>query len=516
MQPLFAVLFLAVATGALFGAWKSLVRVPAGKVGLVDRRFALTHHPDDIYHVRLHGSAGKQAEVIRSGRLAMRTAGIFEISYSNQVRIPDGSIGLVIAKDGNARPPERLLGAPVECNRYRDGVAFLRGGGEMGRQLDTLPAGIYDINTEMFDVITVDNCENYDIEADSLRPIEVPEGMVGVVITREGTAPPADEPDESVGPILDGHSGFQDGSRFVGLGGWIGTQEQTLRAGSTQYINPWFARVHLVPTGELVLEWTKREKSPGAFDASLQPIRVNVEGHWIWIDITQTIRISAKGAPRLIGRFGERVGEGVDESYKSKNAAVQRFVTNVLGPIVESYFVTIASEYSVMEFSDYISDVRLDLEDRIRQELSLWDVEAVRTTLGVLEPEDETVYELLRERSALIEQLENEEQLLRVADISERIRQRRLETDRLEVMVPLAALEEEIRLLGEDNVGRERFMRELVKMNVPETLIGDASQFFSYFPAMVRAALGSMKDDQAALSGTDQPELERSQSNRHE
>ena len=47
----------------------------------------------------------------------------------------------VVAADGAPIPPERILGREVACDNFQDAEAFLRGGGEHGRQLGILTAG---------------------------------------------------------------------------------------------------------------------------------------------------------------------------------------------------------------------------------------------------------------------------------------------------------------------------------------------------------------------------------------
>ncbi len=64
-----------------------------------------------------------------------------------------GEIALVVAADGAAIPSERVLAREVACDNFQDAEAFLRGGGESGRQLGFLTAGTYRINPALFDVV---------------------------------------------------------------------------------------------------------------------------------------------------------------------------------------------------------------------------------------------------------------------------------------------------------------------------------------------------------------------------
>jgi uncharacterized membrane protein YqiK len=68
--------------------------------------------------------------------------------------VPQGEIALVLAADGAAIPPERILGKVVDCDNFQDARKFLLHEGEKGRQLGMLTAGTYRINTALFTVIT--------------------------------------------------------------------------------------------------------------------------------------------------------------------------------------------------------------------------------------------------------------------------------------------------------------------------------------------------------------------------
>ena len=70
------------------------------------------------------------------------------------VVVPPGEIALVVAADGATIPPERILGREVACDHFQDAEAFLRNGGERGRQLAFLTAGTYRINPALFQVVT--------------------------------------------------------------------------------------------------------------------------------------------------------------------------------------------------------------------------------------------------------------------------------------------------------------------------------------------------------------------------
>jgi hypothetical protein len=115
------------------GYWLGLHRVPDGKVGIVYRRFG--RHPQDTFRISIHGSMGPQAKILRPNTQHWLKPFMYEVRYVPRTYVPDGTIGLVEAKDGKVRPPGKRLGRYIECDYFQDGAAFLLQGGEQGRQL---------------------------------------------------------------------------------------------------------------------------------------------------------------------------------------------------------------------------------------------------------------------------------------------------------------------------------------------------------------------------------------------
>ncbi|MFI6095868.1 hypothetical protein ACIA8G_09970 [Lentzea sp. NPDC051213] len=280
--------------------------VPTGKIGLVYKRFGVLK--SERYPVRVHGGQGVQAATLQADRRYLLPPLLYRIKFVPRTYVPTGTIGLVIAKVGAVPPVDRTLCNHVECNYFQDGRAFLMRGGQMGKQPMVLPGGAYyDINPALFEVITTEtlgDAEIYELTRSDLTDISIPEGATGVVIAKEGDAPDDDE--SVVGAPVAGHASFQRPWEFLANGGRRGAQAETLSQGGVYRINPWFARVVIIPTRELTLEWQRKEnKSSDRYDAALDQIVANVEGHRLLFTMTQIIRIPAKAAPGLVRRFGE-------------------------------------------------------------------------------------------------------------------------------------------------------------------------------------------------------------------
>jgi hypothetical protein len=464
-----------------------LRHVPDRQVGIVYRRFGL-RHPQDTSRVSLYGSVGPQAEVLRHNTRQWLMPVLFDVVCVPQTRVPDGTIGLVQAKDGKVRPSGRRLGLHVECDYFQDGAAFLRLGGEQGRQLGYLPGGAYySINTELFDVITtetVDEGRQDGLTAADLAEFAVVEGDVGVVIALDG-APPNPDPDV-VGRVVAGHSGYRYPWVFLAGGGQRGVQEETLPGGSSYAINPWFARVVQIPTRDLILEWTNRSlKDVGNFDAALDQIVVDIQGHRLSLEMSQVLRIPASAAPRLVRRFGE--GELDPIGSVVKPVPVRRFVERVLGAAVAGYFTEIVAEYQVMQFIRQYNKVRMDLQDRVTQALADWDVVAGGTILAEFTSEDRELNELRRALTRQDIQLTQEERRRKFLEEQRQNQAIEAQMERIKIDLKgegeVVVLRKQIEAIGQHNWLMDRLLEHMAKMQVPTVIGGDiADQILKLMP----------------------------------
>jgi hypothetical protein len=150
---------------------------------------------DGAAFLRNGGEQGPQVTVLRGGQVYYLNPHLFEVKPVPRTRVPDGSIGLVIARAGAAPTPGRIFGRHVECDDFQNGAAFINGGGQQGRQLAILTTGGYDINPGLFEVITTANVAELGtgLTAKQLRVISFDAGLTGVVITAEGAPPERDD-----------------------------------------------------------------------------------------------------------------------------------------------------------------------------------------------------------------------------------------------------------------------------------------------------------------------------------
>ena len=411
--------------------WVSTRFIREDESGLVIKRFGPRLPPGRI--VAMNGEAGYQAKMLNPGLHFPMWRWRYKIVRVPLVVVSPGEIALVVAADGAAIPSERVLGKEVRCNQFQDADAFLRGGGERGRQLAFVTAGSYRINPALFEVVSADRASHYGLARDLLDVYQMPPDRVGIVTVLDGRPIAAGD---LAGPIVPGHDAFQRGQAFVDSGGCRGLQEEVLLSGSWN-LNPWFVKVEqiplteigigyvgvvvsyvgkehldvsgdafthgdlvergrkgvwvepllpgkhpvntrvmkveLVPTTNIVLNWASRTEAHH-YDERLSSILVrSKDGFSFSLDVSQIIHIGMKNAPRVISRVG----------------SMQNLVDHVLQPTVGNYFRNSAQQVTVLEFLKARSDRQREAFERIQEAVLAYDVECIDTLIGDIVPPPE-------------------------------------------------------------------------------------------------------------------------------
>ena len=263
------------------------------RVGIVEKLWSLKGSVPEGRIIALDGEAGFQAEVLRGGLHFGFWRWQYRIHKMPLVSVPQGKIGYVYARDGEALPPSQTLGQIVPCNNFQDARRFLGGEpaspeqepvlGQRGRQRAILREGVYAINLALFTVMTEDTV--YRLEAGGSKelktlvswqnelnenegfnpviiggPVEAPDPLnpdktilvdsIGIVTIHDGPSLP---PGEIIAPAVgvdrndkDFHNNFQDPEAFLRAGGRRGLQYVPLTDG-TYFINRWFASIEIDP-----------------------------------------------------------------------------------------------------------------------------------------------------------------------------------------------------------------------------------------------------------------------------
>jgi uncharacterized membrane protein YqiK len=408
-----------------------LVIIGEREVGVVVKKFTMSGKglsPDRL--IALNGEAGLQADTLAPGWHWGYWPWQYGVRKEQVVVVPQSEIALIVAADGSSIPSERILGTIVNCDNFQDARKFLTQGGEKGRQLGFLTAGTYRINTALFKVIMASNAEQHEMSPAQLRVYQVSADKVGIVTTLDGIPI---TPGEIAGAVIEGHDNFQNVQKFLNAGGSRGLQEQILLSGSWN-LNPWFVqvqqipmteipigyvgvvisyvgkaqvdvsgasfthgnlvnpghkgvwveplypgkhplniqimKVELVPTTNIVLNWSARTERH-SYDAKLESLNVRSrDGFSFALEIAQIIHVAANNAPKVISRVG----------------SMQNLVDHVLEPTIGNYFRNSAQNCTVLDFLTARSERQLEAAEYIRKALYTYDVNAIDTLIGDIQP----------------------------------------------------------------------------------------------------------------------------------
>jgi len=401
--------------GFLVAAYKGLGVTIVGdsEVGIVTKKISGKSLPAG-HVIAMNGEAGIQAETLSPGWHLFYWPFVYKVDRVPLTTIEPGQLGLVMAIDGSSLPNGRILGKTVDCNNFQNATAFLKNGGEKGKQLALLTAGKYRINTALFKISTT--------------PVTVINaGTVGIVTTFDGV--PLDG-GEIAGPTLPGHNNFQDIQAFLTSGGKRGLQEQVILAGQWN-LNPWFVsvkpvemtqveighvgvvtsyvgkahvdisgdefkhgdlvdqghkgvwaiplypglhpintatmKVDSIPTTNVVLNWATNRTEAHKLDERLSSITVrSKDGFSYNLDVSVVIHIGAKEAARVISRMGSMAG----------------LISQVLEPTIGNYFRNSAQEYAALDFLKARTEMQKNAAKYVAEALKAYDVEAVDTLIG--------------------------------------------------------------------------------------------------------------------------------------
>jgi uncharacterized membrane protein YqiK len=426
----------------LFG----MVIIPEDKIGLVTKKFVIFNNtplPDGRI-IASDGEAGYQIDSLAPGLYWFFWVWQYDIILQDFIKIPEGKIGLITAKDGNQIPTGNILARAVECDNYQNPRAFLKNGGQKGKQTNYLNTGVYRINTLLFDV----SITNITI---------IKDGRVGIITAQDGKPLSLNQ---IAGDLTEGHNNFQDFDAFLRNGGQRGLQTQFILAGSytlnpwavdietvemtnipignvgivisyvgedgidvtgTDFkhgnivkegqkgvwekpldarlyaINPYTTKVEVVPTTNIVLNWANARTESHDLDRNLSTITVrSKDGFTFNLDVSQIIHIPSNEAPKVISRFG----------------SLKNLVSQVLEPTIGNYFRNSAQNEDVISFLTNREERQSAAKEKISTVLKEYNVHAVDTLIGDIVPPHEIMKTLTDRKIAEEEQKTFETQML--------------------------------------------------------------------------------------------------------
>ena len=244
------------------------IEIPPKKMGLVYKKSGKSTKGQ----IALNGEAGYQADLLPEGR----HKGYFSINYKiiiiDPIRVKPGEIAIVEALDGKKTDINIPLGKVVECNNFQDARAFIKNGGQKGKQLEILREGEYFINPALFNVFIKDINQNSYPDY-YFKEVIVPANEIALVRAKYGEEL---EVQIGLGKIVS-CSNFQDIKAFIDKGGQKGMQLGILTEGQYainhlffevftkdspgEYPNHYFQKI-TVPANEIALVMAKYGNEP--------------------------------------------------------------------------------------------------------------------------------------------------------------------------------------------------------------------------------------------------------------
>src|SRR5262249_7316267 len=103
-----------------FVAWLTNRYIPNDQVGIVEKLWSTEGSVADGKIMALNGEAGYQPDLLRGGIHFGLWRWQYRVHRVNLVTIPQGKIGYVYARDGQALPPTQTLSHVVDCNDFQD------------------------------------------------------------------------------------------------------------------------------------------------------------------------------------------------------------------------------------------------------------------------------------------------------------------------------------------------------------------------------------------------------------
>jgi hypothetical protein len=493
-----------------------VIVIPENKRGLVFNKRGKSINGNN--KVSISNEAGYQADLLAVGYHYNYWGWKYTITLIDPIIVKHNEIALIEAKGGQENNDHINLGKMVKCNNFQNARKFIEEGGERGRQLQILKEGEYFINSEMFTVITKSNSKKYGMLEKELNRYKVKDNMLGIITVLNGVEGKLNElsfVDKKI------HNSYQNPQAFYHKGGKKGVQEEIITTGEYN-INPWFVdikqvpiteipqgtvgvvvsntgeksenrivdkgyigvwkkplsqgeypinlgtkTVHLIPTMDITLEWSAREKktSEKNYDSGLDAIKLlTYDGFEIMLEVSQTIKIKEMEAPTLISKISADESINVLAEKNIKYSAIRSLIDKVIKPSVGGHFTNIAHQYSALDFKDKKDEIQETAREEIQNTLNDYGVEAKKLSIQIIEF-PEKLKKVLQDRAIVAEELANAEKENELILIREK---NAAEIEKIRIQAKLEEIRELINIYGKDHYMVLQRLKEFSKIKLPD------------------------------------------------
>ena len=342
------------------------------------------------------------------------------------VVLSDDAVGIVTVHDGPALPQGEVIAPTVGDDRnhpetyhanFQDPERFLRAGGRRGRQLQVIIEGSYFIN-RLF--ATVDHVPKTVIEV----------GTVGVVVSYHG-----DMTEDLSGTEYKHGEMVKVGSRGV----W----SHPLLPGKYA-VNTHAAKVHVVPTTNIILKWIRSEAGTHRLDENLSEISlITKDAFEPLLPLSVVMHIDYREAPLVIQRFGD----------------IKRLVEQTLDPMISAYFKNVGQTRTLIELIQERSHIQTQSATEMREKFAHYNLELEEVLIGTPtssagDKRIETILEQLRARQIANEQIETYTRQQGAA-----VKERELREAEARAKQQTAITESELSIQVQENEGKAQYQR---------------------------------------------------------
>ncbi|MGA7439395.1 MAG: SPFH domain-containing protein [Luteibacter sp.] len=313
-------------------------------------------------------------------------------------------LGVVTVHDGPVLPPDEIVAPrvgqdaadkPTFHNNFQNIDAFLRAGGNRGRQHQVLVEGTYYIN-RLFATV------------DYIAKTVVPVGFVGVVVSYIGTIG-ADRSGEGYS-----HGELVDSS-------CRGVWKEPLLPGKYAF-NTYAGKIQLVPTTNFILKWTPEVTNMHKFDENLSEVSlITKDAFEPLLPLSVVVHIDYRKAPLVVQRFGD----------------IKRLVDQTLDPMVSAYFKNIGQTKTLIELIQNRAEIQQVAGVEMMGRFAAYNLELQEVLIGT--PHGSTgnasgaridaILNQLRDRQVAIEQVATFELQEQSAAKERSLREARAKTD---------------------------------------------------------------------------------------
>lgn len=448
-----------------------LVTIPQGKMGYVFARDGKPLSPtqtlavnvgadvqDVTAFMRMGGQRGPQRGVLREGTYAINLAQFVVLTEERVYSLPisreedeiikrmatliserdgfrpvvikgtDDMVGIVTVHDGPSLSQGEIIAPTVGDdldtpdtyhNNFQDPEAFLRAGGQRGRQLQVLVEGTYYVN-RLFATV----------ELIAKTTVEV--GTVGVVVSYTG----------DIGRDISG-ADYRHGELVSK--GQRGVWSEPLLPGKYAF-NTYAGKVIMVPTTNIILKWNRRETGSHRLDENLSEISlITKDAFEPSLPLSVVIHIDYQKAPLVIQRFGD----------------VKRLVEQTLDPMVAAYFKNIGQQRTLIQLIQERSTIQSLSSEQMREKFAHYNLELEEVLIGTPTSSGqgdqiENILTQLRARQIAEEQIETYGRQEKAA-----VKERELREAEARARQQSTLTESELSITVQSNQGKAEYQRAL-------------------------------------------------------